>query len=233
MTRRDPDGGERPLVLARCAGALGLIMLAGGSFAGYAASRVVVAGDASITARNFAASGLLVRLGVLGALVMMVAFLLYAAVLNQLFRSVGRGLSIAMFALALASVPLFMLNQVFYVGAASAAHAQDDVLVRVLLEMFRFGSLVGAIFFGLWLLPLGLLVARSGFLPRILGWLLVAASPGYIILFVQGFFFSEHGRSWWQNPLLPLTHLAELSLMFWLLIRGVNRRRWLARNGGE
>ena len=40
---------------------------------------------------------------------------------------------------------------------------------------------VGAIFFGLWLLPMGWLVLRSEWMPRALGWTLIAGGVGYVI----------------------------------------------------
>jgi len=101
--------------------------------------------------------------------------------------------------------------------------------VRLFLDLYQFGNLVAAIFFGLWLLPLGLLVFKSGFLPRLLGVLLMAGSPGYLVLFVQAFFLPGSERTPWTNPFLAVTHLSELALMLWLLIRGVNVDQWERR----
>ena len=78
---------------------------------------------------------------------------------------------------------------------------------------------VVGIFFGLWLIPFGQLVYKSGFIPRILGILLIIASIGYII---ESFSFL----------LLPdyislirtytfILYFGELPIIFWLLIKGV------------
>src|SRR5262245_64028787 len=92
--------GGSPRIHARVAGVVGLLVLGSGSFAGYAASTVVVRGDAEATSRNLAASEPLVRLGLVGGLVMMVAFLLYALLLSRLFRPVSRDRATTMLAFA-------------------------------------------------------------------------------------------------------------------------------------
>ena len=94
------------------------------------------------------------------------------------------------------------------------------------MDLHRFGNLVAAIFFGLWLLPLGLLVFKSGFLPKFLGLLLMLGSLGYLVLFVQGFLFPGSEGTLWTNPFLIVTHLSEFALLLWLLIKGVSVERW-------
>jgi hypothetical protein len=59
--------------------------------------------------------------------------------------------------------------------------------------------------------------------------LLLLGSPGYLILFVQAFLFPGSERTLWSNPFLIITHLAEMALMLWLLIRGVNAAEWERR----
>ena len=134
-----------------------------------------------------------------------------------------------MVALVLVAVPIYMLNQVNQYAVLQSALSQQNEQVKLFLDLARFGSLVAAIFFGLWLFPLGLLVFKSGFLPRPLGILLMCGSPGYVILFVQAFLFPGSERTLWSNPFLILTHIAELALMLWLLIRGLNVDVWRRR----
>lgn len=99
---------------------------------------------------------------------------------------------------------------------------QQHDQVKLFLDLRRLGNLIGGIFFGLWLLPLGLLVFRSGFLPRFLGILLMVGTPGYLVLFVQAFLFPGSEGTLWSNPFLLVTHVAELALLLWLLVGGVN-----------
>jgi hypothetical protein len=119
-----------------------------------------------------------------------------------------------------------MLNQVNQFAALLAASDGLREQVKLFLELQRFGSQVAGIFFGLWLIPLGLLVLRSSFLPRFLGILLLFGSPGYLVLFAQAFLFPGSEGTLWTNPFLVVTHVSELALLFWLLVRGVNAARW-------
>src|SRR5262245_27616253 len=218
--------GASPRVHARVAGLVGVLVLASGTFAGYVASHVVVRDDAEATSRNLAASEPLVRLGLVSSLVMMVAFLIYALLLFRLFRPVSRHQALTMLAFAWVSVPIYMLNQVNQYAALLMASRGLHEQVRLFLGLHRLGNLIGAIFFGLWLCPLGLLVLESGFVPRALGFLLIAGTPGYLVLFVQAFLFPGSEATMWSNPLLVVTHASELALLLWLLVKGVEARRW-------
>ena len=227
-TRVDLLGGS-PVFHARIAGLVGLLTLASGSFAGFAASRVLVRDDVAATAANLVASEGLFRAGVAGGLLMMVAFLFYGLLLYRLLRPVDGSVARTMLALVLASVPLYMLNQVHQYGAFLSASGGLEGQVELFLDVFRFGNLVAGIFFGLWLFPLGLLVYRSGFLPRVLGGALMVGTFGYLVLFVQAFLLPGTEGTLWSNPFLWATHLAELAFMLWLLVRGPDVGRWEER----
>lgn len=137
----------------------------------------------------------------------------------------------AMVALVLAAAPIYMLNQVNLFAALPLASDQQYEQLKLFLELQRLGTLIAAIFFGLWLFPLGFLVFRSGCFPRLLGILLMVGTLGYLVLFIQAFLFPGSERTLWTNPFLVVTHAAELSLMLWLLIRGLNVREWEQRYG--
>jgi hypothetical protein len=217
---------QSPLVLARLAAVAGFSTLVSGSFAGYVAGALVVPGDPAATAGNVVASESLWRLGMAGGLVMMIAFLFYGVLLHQLLAPVNRRRALIMLALVVASVPIYMLNEVNQFAVLRLASDGLREQVAFYLDLHRFGNLVASIFFGLWLFPLGLLVYRSGFLPRFLGILLVLGSPGYVVLFAQGFLVPGGERTLWSSPLLMVTHLAELALLLWLSIKGVHVGRW-------
>jgi hypothetical protein len=229
--------GKSPRFHARATGLVGVLVLASGSLAGVVSSKLVVRGDVAATSRNVVASESLFRLGIVGSLVMMIAFLFYGLLLYRLLAPVNRNRAAAMVALVLVSVPIYMLNQVHAFGALLAAVEERQEQVKLFLDAHRFGNLVASTFFGAWLLPLGLLVLKSGFLPRLLGWLLIVGSPGYVVLFAQAFLFPGSEGTLWSNPFLVVTHLAEAATMLWLLIRGVDSAAWEARArespGGE
>lgn len=225
------SGATSPVVLARVTGLVGIVVLASGSFAGFVASRLVVRDDVVATAGNILASETLFRLGLVGSLVMMIAFIFYGLLLYRLLRPVNKGLARIMIALVLASVPLYMLNQINQFAALPLAADGLYEQVELFLELHRVGNLIAAIFFGLWLFPLGLLVFRSGYLPRFLGVLLILGTPGYLVAFVQGFLFPGSEGTLWTNPFLLVTHASELALMLWLLVKGLDADEWAKRVG--
>lgn len=104
--------GASPLVHARAAGLVGVVTLASGSFTGFVASKLVVRGDVVATSSNIVASESLFRLGLVGSLIMMIAFMFYALLLYRLLRPVNKSHAMIMVGLVLASVPIYMLNQV-------------------------------------------------------------------------------------------------------------------------
>lgn len=218
--------GRSPLAHARATGLVGVVVLAGGSFAGFVASRLVVHDDVMTTSTNIAASEPLYRFGIVGSLVMMIAWLFYALLLYRLLRPVNENHAMTMVVLVLAAVPLYMLNQVNQLAVLLSASNQLHERLTLFLDLHRFGNLVASIFFGLWLIPLGLLVLKSTFFPRLLGILLLLGSPGYLLLFVQAFLFPGSEGTLWTNPFLVVTHLSELALLLWLLIKGVNVEHW-------
>lgn len=78
------------------------------------------------------------------------------------------------------------------------------------------------LFFGPFCVLLGLLILRSEFLPRWLGWPLIVAGAGWLAFLIP--VVATHARV----VIFPLGFLAELALMLWLLIKGVNEARWAA-----
>ena len=92
------------------------------------------------------------------------------------------------------------------------------------LDLGHYGAFIAAIFWGLWLLPLGYLVFRSRFLPRIIGVLLIIAGFGYIIDSAALFLLPDL-----NIDISQFTFIGELLLLLWLLIKGVNVEQWKKR----
>jgi hypothetical protein len=57
------------------------------------------------------------------------------------------------------------------------------------LELHEYGILIAQIFWGLWLFPLGYLICKSGYIPKVLGFLLIIGGAGYVIDAVMVFLF--------------------------------------------
>jgi hypothetical protein len=223
---------------ARLAGVFYLILAICGGFAEFGVrQRLIVPGDAATTAQNLLANAGLFRIGIVAELLGQVVFVLVAFALYDLLKVVHRRRAIAMVALVLLAVGLTALNMVNQAaallvldgGAWTAAFepAQRQALAAFFLDLHGFGyGVVAQVFFGLWLLPLGALIWRSGFIPKAVGGLVTVAGIGYLVDVViaamapgTGFVLSE------------FTFVGELLLMGWLLAKGVNAEAWRARRG--
>jgi hypothetical protein len=88
------------------------------------------------------------------------------------------------------------------------------------------GSTVAFVFFGCYCLSLGYLVSRSTFMPRAVGAALAIAGLCWLTNSLAGLLALPIPGG--VSPALAgLAILGEVILTAWLLIRGVNERRWL------
>lgn len=220
---------------ARIAGALYFIVVLTGFFnLGYVPSRLVVWDDPAATYNNIKAAEWLFRLGIYAGIVCYTAFLLLPLVLYKLLEKVNRTYAVAMVALAVVSVPvslynfihkfsvLTLISDVGYINL-ELADLHDQVLLN--LAYYSNGVKIASVFWGLWLLPFGYLIFRSGFLPKFLGVFLIAGCFGYLINFTGGFLFPEYknlGIAGYVS--LPAT-IGEVGICLWLLIIGVKKNK--------
>lgn len=194
-----------PKTLARIAGSLYLVVAVLGGFAElYVRSSIVVAGDAAGTADNIRASATLFRVGFMSDLAQAIFFLLTAMALYLLLRDVHELVARAMVVFVAVSVAIICLNLLNQYVALSIATGGESRSI-----------------FGLWLLPLGYLVYRSGYFPKVLGVLLAIGCFGYLAdLFTH---FLAPGIAESIEPLVVApAAVGELSLVAWLLVKGVN-----------
>ena len=75
----------------------------------------------------------------------------------------------------------------------------------------------------------GVLIVKSGYLPKVLGALLIAASVAYLVGSTTHFLFPARLES--VTPVYAVALVAELSVCLWLLTKGVNVERWEKRTG--
>lgn len=221
--------------LARIAGVLYLIVAVCGGFSElYVRSSVKVPGDAAATAHNISASATLFRIGALTDLVNIASFLVLALVLYGLLKPVSAKAALAMLVFNAVSVAVMTANMVNHLGALQAATSEDhtgaygaessDALAMLFLDMHSHGYLVAAIFFGLWLLPLGYMLFKSRYAPRALGTLVMVGSFGYVADVVANVLAPKVGETLTPVLVLPSV-LAEVSLILWLLVKGLDVQR--------
>jgi hypothetical protein len=219
---------------ARIAGALYLSTLPIALYCwSYIPDKLIVRGNASTTAENILIHETLFRVSILGDLVGHVIFICLGFVLYSLLRDVNRMWAVAMlgFVLVQGAVGSFnALNSIaaviFFRGADFLAvidKAQRDALAMSFLRLHNQGFLINEVFSGVWLFPLGLLVFRSGFLPRLVGaWLMIACFGWLFISVIAMVFPAYYDRVF--NFTQPVV-LGEMAFALWLLVRGVNVQR--------
>jgi Domain of unknown function (DUF4386) len=95
---------------------------------------------------------------------------------------------------------------------------QLDALAMLFLRVHSQGIVVNEIFGGLWLFPFGVLVMRSGFLPRILGVLLIVNCFAYLAVSLTSLLLPTYASVVNRFAIIPET--GELWIMLWLLIKG-------------
>ena len=219
----------------RFAGLLYVLMSIPGFFALlYVPSKLIVHGNASATASNIAASETLFRLGIVANLISQAGFIFVALALYDLLKGVNPRQAVLMVTLIVVSIPIAFLNEVNAIAALVLVRGPDflsifekpqrEAMAMLFLNLHSHGFDVAAIFWGLWLFPLGLLVYRSGFLPRVLGVLLILngftyPANSFTSLLLPQY---EHIVSRWMMPL----GFGELVFMFWLLIMGAKPKPW-------
>jgi hypothetical protein len=221
---------------ARIAGVVFLLAIVGGTFGeAYAPSQLIVAGNASATAHNVTASAQLVRLGFLGYLIEAFTDVVLAFLLYILLRPVHANLAFLAVLFRIMATATFAFAEVFYFvpslilgGDAylkTFSSGQLQTLALLSFNVYGFAGSFSQVFYGIASIILGYLMFRSGYLPRVLGALLVLGGLGFIISTLAQVLAPVYA-----SPLLLLpTILAMLSLGLWLLVRGVNLVKWNER----
>ena len=214
---------------ARLAGVLYLVNAATGFFGiVYVPSKLIVSGNTAATAGNILASERLFRLGIVSELVCAAEFIYLVWVLYRLLSGVNKTHAALMVLWGLAFVPVMAVNVLSEVAALMLLRSADfvsvvsqgsrEALAMLFLDLHRYGYVVGWIFcFELY--HLGVLIYRSGFLPRFLGILLIAAGFGYLANCVTPLLLPSYANVVVRFASIPLT-LGEPALILWLLIRG-------------
>lgn len=225
MTKMNPNK------TARNAGALYLLLVPLGFFGGMYIPSITVPGDAATTVNNILAHVSLFRLSVLSVLAIPIINILVALFLYKLLKPVNKNHAVLMVVFVLASAPIAMLNELNHFAVLLLLNGADylkvfsiDQLysqVMFFLNLHHYGTFIAQIFWGLWLLPLGYLVFKSGFLPRILGVLLIIAGFGYVIDAFILFLLPDLNIT-----ISQFTFIGELLFLLWLLFKGVNVEQW-------
>jgi hypothetical protein len=191
-------------------------------------SPLIVFGDAAATASNIVTHAWQFRSVFVGDLLAGVLFLMTAWALYTLLKPVNKNIALLFLLLNSGGVAVQCVNdlnlliaQFLSNGADSLQAFQADqlqALAMVFLDLHESGSWASQIFFGAWLFPLGYLVFKSGFLPKVLGIVLMVHCGAWLATFLQFFLLPSFTAITYIS--YPLGFIAEFGLTLWLLIRG-------------
>ena len=177
------------------------------------------------------ASEMLFRLSAVSVLIGQVLFLALVLTLYKLFKGVNKTHASLMLILVVASVPITFLNTLNQFAVlplldggeylAAFEPSQLNAAMLFFLDMHQLGIVIVETFWGLWLLPLGLLIIKSEFIPKVLGILLIIACCGYVVWSFLRLLIPDFAMI--IAPITGIAKFGELPIIFWLLIKGIKK----------
>ncbi len=231
-----------PRLWARVAGVFYLLTIAMGVFAElFVRGALVVRDDAAATASNILAHESFYRLGLVADLIMLVCYVAVTLLFYYLFKPVSRSLSLLAAFFSLIGIAVLAVNclshvaPLIFLGNANYLSVfepnQLQALALVSLRLHARGYTISGVFFGMYMLLLGVMIFKSEFLPRIVGVLMAIGGLGNLIDSFATFLSPALAAR--LPDLGMLGGLAELALTVWLLAMGVNAAKWVAKSKFE
>jgi hypothetical protein len=221
-----------PQVLARLAGVLYVIVIVFGFFGEvFVRGRLIVSGDPTATAERILGSESLWRFSGAAELFYLLCAVVLAAIFLSLLRPVGRDLAMLMAFFNLVGIAVEAVGRLQLVSALNTLRSMETLsafeprqvhaLAYLSLQAHGRGFSIALLFFGGFCLTIGSLIWRSGYLPRLIGALMVLAGLGYLLDGFALVLSPAFHRLVFPFSLLP-AFVAEVSLALWLLVKGID-----------
>jgi len=219
----------------RVAGGIYLLIILFGVFAEmFVRGKLIVEGDASKTASNILNNESLFRLGFVSDLLMAMSFFALGLVLYFVFKEVNQKVSLIMLALNILGTGIMALNMLNQFGALVVltsgsymnvfSQEQLEALSYLLLNFHEVGYDIGIISFGTWLFPIGYLVIKSGYMPKVIGVFLMLGAIGYDLYLIINYTLPQYGGIAEMLELVP-SSIGEFSFCLWLIFIGIKREK--------
>jgi Domain of unknown function (DUF4386) len=193
----------------------------------YVPSQIIVAGDTPASVKGILANEFLFRSGIASNLIGLTLFVLLVLVLYQLLKPVNELLAKLMAALVMVGVPIDFMGNISKMRALKILNGDvlqsfeiENIYDLAMVSYRNYGGQMVTLYWGLWLIPLGLLVYKSGFIPRIFGVLLIVNGTAYILNMLTFILFPDY-LSLVSKLLTVFFFVGEIPFIFWLLLKGV------------
>ena len=219
--------------ISRLAAYLYLLLIITGVFSlMYVPNQIFIYGDNDATINNILSSEFLYRLGIIVNLISNICYLYLALTLNNLFKETDEKLSFSLVLIVAMSVAIAFLNMLNEVAALILLknpeylsvfnQNQLNAIVSLFLDLYGKGIIINQLFWGLWLIPFGLLVIKSRFFPQFLGYFLVVGGVGSMAGSLTSLMSPEYGNVVLQFGTIP-ADIGEMGMMLALLITGFRK----------
>jgi hypothetical protein len=234
------ENTHRDKRIARIAGIWYLVLAIGAGFNWMFITGIYVNGDAALTAQHIIQSGFQYIVAILFSITGQIGFIFLGLALYQLLKQVNERIAKTMLTLILVSIPvafaciimeagaLFVLERADYLNVFSERQIQAVALAFIDLHIVGIHTV--EIFWGLWLFPFAYLIYKSNIFPKILAVLLMLSGISYCIgslsYLINPVFFAKAA-----NILSIPETIGEVSILLWLLIKGVSGESYRTNNG--
>jgi len=222
------EPGNPTKKIAKRAGLIYLIYIIATIMADVLRTKLIVPRDATTTAKNILSFEWLFRIGFMGDVLAGVLFLLAAWALYVLLKPVHKSIALLFLLLNLGGVAVQCINMLNLFAAGLLLNGadflkvfQDDqlkALAMFFLDLHKNGFMIAQLFYGAWLFPLGYLVFKSGYLPKILGIILMVECFAWLMYPLQFFLLPSFTVILYLS--FAVGFIGEFSLALWLLIMG-------------
>jgi hypothetical protein len=164
---------------------------------------------------------LLFRLGFLADIIMQLAYLFIGIKMYWVFQSIDRKNALLLLISVVLAVVLMVSNMLNFYEPLLWVDTMESKTLSFSqgLALHQTGYYLAQVFFGLWLIPLGIVVRKSGYMPRFIGFMLIVGGASYLLDFVLQFLNPELAKVWSARITLP-ADLAEFWLCSYLLVFG-------------
>ena len=215
-----------PNKIARNAGFLYLLLIPLGIFGIlYVPAKLIVAGDISATMNNILENEMLFRMSILSAFLVQFVNLIVVLLLYKIVKGVNKNAAVLMVLFLLLAIPIAFINELNHL-AVLALIKQDNAsesLISFFLDLHSSGIYIAQIFWGLWLFPMGYLIYKSGYIPKIIGILLMIGCFGYLFDSVVYLLALDI-----PFTVSEFTFIGELVFPLWLVIAGLRNKVGMA-----